>query len=140
MDGHGNGTKPQRKVKCKQCKSHLLCIHKNFSFDCECCNPGILISAHRSAQHRLLKQKSMLGGFAAQEDLDLQEAEEETGDKRLVQLAEKTANQKSERGRVSASLVAAKARADVDGHTKEKAKEITAAFLNAAKRKKSSEV
>ena len=51
--------------------------------------------------------KSMLGGFAAQEDLDLQEAEEETGDKRLVQLAEKTANQKSERGRVSASLVAA---------------------------------
>jgi hypothetical protein len=54
--------------------------------------------------------KSMFDGSTAQEYLDLLEAEEETGDKRLVQLAEKAVKQKSERECVSASLVAAKAR------------------------------
>jgi hypothetical protein len=81
----------------------------------------------------LVNQKSMFGGSTAHEYLDLVEADEGAGTKRLVQLAEKAVEQKAETDCVSASLVAAKARADVDGRTKEKAEEITAAFLNAAK-------
>jgi hypothetical protein len=55
----------------------------------------------------------------------------------LVQLAENTAKQAEEANimccRLADSLLAAKALAEVDGHTKEKAEEITAAFLNDAR-------
>jgi hypothetical protein len=101
------------------------------TFDCSS-YPGI--TAHKNARAASIGQsKKHVWWIHGTGVLGSDRGGEETGTKRLVQLAEKAAGQKGERGCVSASLLAAKARADVDGHTKEKAEEITAAFLNAAK-------